>query len=495
MTPTHANAQLGGRLSLGRKAGYGTVELGISAIEFFVQIYLLKFYTDTVGLSPSLAGLALALAVIWDAITDPIMGTVSDHTRFRAGKRVPYVVLGAPLLAASFLLLFSPPQMATELERFAFLLVGYILVNSGMTLMAIPHAALAGELSNDLDERVELFGWRFVFANLGLLLGIVIPGIVVYMAGENTAGAVSEHSGTASRYVAVVVIASAVVTALACVRFDRPSTEPPMSLATYLRGLLSVISNRPFLILVAAYIIGSVGRALNSAVALFYYQYRLMLPDTEVLFYVLLPFVCLISLSVVLWLRLASRYGKKLPAVFGIAALGVMTAVVYPILPAGQLWPPIAVAIVGGVLVGAIFLLDSAVTDIVDYDEVRTGAHREGLYFGFWRMGTKLARAVGLALAGFLLDFVGFDPDASSQSAEAIGGIALIFGPGVGVCFVIGAAVYGWMPLDRATSRRIRRILDQRQQNRQRRLAAQAHSEAAGSEQRAKGTGEISGLD
>ncbi len=208
--------------------------------------------------------------------------------------------------------------------------------------------------------------------------------------------------------------------------------------------------------------LGSAGRAINAAVALFYYEYRLGLPESDVFLYVLLPFGCLIAGSILLWLFLSRRFGKKLPAFWGIFTLGVLTSVVYPILPRGELVPPILVAIVGGILVGALFLIESTVADVVDYDEVKTGLHREGLYFGLWRMGTKLSRALGLALSGWMLGIIDFQRGTPVQHPDTELGLALIFGPGVGSFLILGALAFLCMPLDRARMLRIRRIIERR---------------------------------
>jgi Na+/melibiose symporter-like transporter len=463
-----------GRLPRSRKAGYGAAEIGITSIEFFLQFYVLKFYTDVVGLAPGMAGLALGLAMAWDAIAEPLMGTISDHTRTRWGKRLPYVVGGAPLLAASFALLFAPPHLDTQAEKFWFLLLVYILVNTGMTIVAVPHAALGGELSRDMDERTEIFGWRFLFTNVGLVLGILIPGLTAAgaSAGSGTDD-VTGTAGTASVYIAVILCASCLVTFLSARGLDTPSTQAELSLRSHARSLVTTLANRPFLVLLATYVLGSVGRTINAAVALFYYEHRLHLAQSDVNLYVLLPFGCLIAGSILFWLFLSRRFGKRLPAFWGIFLIGLLTCVIYPVLPSGQLLGPILVAIVGGVLVGALFLIESTVADVVDYDEVRTGLHREGLYFGLWRMGTKLSRAVGLALSGALLGVIDFERGAAAQHPDTELGLALIFGPGVGGFLMLAALVFLYMPLDRARMQRIRRILELRQ-TRRARVAARA---------------------
>jgi len=441
------------------KAAYGAAEMGITAIELFIQVYLLDFYTDTYGLSPGTAGVMLSLAVIWDAVSDPLMGRISDQTRFASGKRRPYIWSGALFLAASFLLLFNPPDLTGETAKAAYLLMAYLLVNTGMTIIAVPHTALAGELSRDLDERTELFGWRFLFANLGLMAGILLPGAFSSLAGETT---IAAAMGPASSAVAVLLIVTAMISFWGTHNRDRPGTATASTMRGFLPALKQVLQNRVFLPLLAAFIIGSMGRTINSSIALFYYEYRLALNEVTVFLKILLPFTFVIALSIVGWYAISKRHGKKIPAVIGILFLGIYTCVSYPLFPTGVVWWPMIGGMVGGILIGAIFLLDSAVADVVDGDELESGEHREGLYFGVWRMGTKMARALGLALSGFLLEWIGFDNKADQQGEATEWGLALVFGPGVGIFFILAGLVLLAYPLDRAKSEAIRAELDAR---------------------------------
>jgi GPH family glycoside/pentoside/hexuronide:cation symporter len=120
-------------------------------------------------------------------------------------------------------------------------------------------------------------------------------------------------------------------------------------------------------------------------------------------------------------------------------------------------------------LVGSVFLFDATVADVVDVDEALGGVHREGVFFGVWRMASKLARALGLAVTGWLLDVVGFAPGAVEQTDAARWGLALAFGPGVGVFFIAGALLWLCVPLDEKVQARARAIIERR---RSRHLAA-----------------------
>jgi len=249
------------------KAGYGSAELGLTGIEVVIQIVLLKLYTEVVGLNANLAGLTLAGAVVWDAVVDPVVGAISDRTRTtRQGKRRPFIAFGTPALSLAFLLLLSPPVLASQLGKAVFLFVAYALVNTTIALATVPHSALAGELSGDPVERTELFAWRFMFSNLGLVSAAVILAVVDPDADP---GARMAYSPVALALGAVAV-ATAVVTLWATRGRDVPSMEPPASLGVLARGLLSVLRTRPFLPLFAAFVIASIGRTVNASVALFY---------------------------------------------------------------------------------------------------------------------------------------------------------------------------------------------------------------------------------
>ncbi len=457
------------RLPRWLKAGYGVSELGLAGVEVMLQLLLLEFYTRAVGLDPGLAGLALGLAVLWDAVTDPAMGVISDHTGLRAGRRRPYILGGALFLATAFFWLFHPPQLDTQAARFAYLLLGFMLVNSAMTIVAVPHSALGGEMSNDRNERTEIFGWRLLFRNGGFFLAVLIPAILVGMDGGG-AEAEAASRGTASTILAVVVAATAMVTFRAVRGHDAPAEGAGLrrigrELRSIVGGLASVLANRVFLPLLLAYTLSWVGRTLNVSLALYYYKTRLQLSESAIFTQVLVVFMLAIVVSIPLWVWLGRRYGKRMPAFFGALTLGVMTFIVYPFLPIGAVGPALlTVSVVGGFAAGSIILFDSLVPDIVDYDELRTGAHREGLYFGCWFFVTKLARAAGLVLTGGLLSAVGYVEGAEAQAEGVAWRLSLLFGPGVGVWFIAGAMVFLWMPLTTAKHAQVQRLLARRQQ-------------------------------
>ncbi len=449
------------------KAGYGAAEWGQAAMEVTFQLYLLAFYTQQVGLRPDLAGLALGIAVAWDAITDPAMGVLSDHTRSAWGKRRPYIMVGSIACALLLVLLFWPPAMASQFGKFLYLLLLYVAVNTAFTVVNVPHAAFAGELADDRHERTELFGWRLLFSNAGFLLGTILPGALTSL--EDSSGEGMAHvRALAAMGIAVVIVVTGGITVWATRGRDAPAASlPPGGILRQLRGvpaqLFSALRNKVFLPLLLGFVLAQAGRTLNASLAIYYYTGYLRLSEGQMAVAVLGLFILVVTLSIPAWLAIAKKFGKKWPAFCGAFGLGLFSVIAYPLFPPEILWPPMVFAAgLGGFLSGSIILLQSLVADIVDYDELKTGQHREGLYFGCWTMATKLSRAIGLALSGQMLQLIGLDPGGATISGDVAWRIALLFGPGVGISFMAGAAVFAFMPLTDQQHQRIQQMLQRR---------------------------------
>lgn len=404
------------------KIGYGTAELGIIGVEMVMRLYLLIFYTDTVGLNPKYAGYAVALAVIWDAITDPVVGVISDRTTTRWGKRTPFIFCGGVLLALSVLIILTPPQLATQSQKFIYLLITYILLNTSMTILSIPHAALGGELSDDNDERTELYGWRFLFANIGALVAAVLPN---------------------GHFIAGVVFLSALVTVISTNKYDHTPVDKGQTTKLF-SAIPQALKNRVFLYLLISYVIATIGLAVNSTFAMYYYKYYIQLPEQQIQI-VIGVFILVVCLSILFWVKISKKYGKKWPAFGGILSLAIMTTTTYPFFPEHNIFFPLCAAVLGGVMVGATALLDAIVADTVDYDAAQSGKRQEGLYFGVWRMGAKVSRAIAIALCGLWLEYIGFKSN-ELQTPQVASYIAYMFGPGVGCFLIFSAVIFYFLP-------------------------------------------------
>ena len=395
------------RLAWSTQVGYASADFGLSAVEIVLRLYLLKYYTDVVGLGAGWAGLALAIGLLIDAVTDPLMGEMSDRTKARIGRR-PYLIAGAIVLSAGSILVFRPISAFSEPLKFLWLLGTYSLLNVGLTVLAVPFTAMSGELSTDRHERSVLFGWRAVFANAGALFAAALPTIFDSGRATNPADSMSDGrsstptdgAGTAAAEsvaaadksvaslevgtfaVAAAVMITAALAFFATRRVVAAKDSLSAAAGTAAENFRAVMTCRPFRPLLFAYLIAMTGLGLNTALALYFYEYHLELDKNEVN-QLLVIVMGTFTLSVPFWVTLSKRLGKNPPLVGGTIAFGAGTCIVYPLLPVGSFMHVVLfAAVLLGTLVGSSVLLDSLLTDVIDYDRVRGGPGRAGVYFG-----------------------------------------------------------------------------------------------------------------
>ncbi len=441
-------------LPLRLRLGYATAETGLNAVEVLVRLYLLSFYTDAVGLSPFWAGLAGLIGLLWDAVTDPVMGQISDRTYARFRGRHPYLILGSALLAGALLVLFSPPPLENELAAFSYLLGSYLLLNTALTVLAVPYNAMVGDLTQDRDERSVLFAFRFAFGNIGGILAAGIPGVFLVRTAD---GALA---GDGMSSVAAILAAVVLLSALLTWQQTRSHSAPPEAQApdSLRQAFRTIRTNQAFLVLIVAYFVANAGIALNSTLARYYYLYRLRLTESEVGL-LLMTFMLILTLSLVLWVKLSERFGKLTPLRWGAGLLGLGTCIVYPLLPAESFGTTLFFAggVLGG-LVGSVVLLDSMLTDVINLDHLRSGRYRGGIYFGLWRFAAKVSRGIAFFGTGALLGAIGFEAN-QEQSPETLQWLGLLFGPGVGGFLLIAIAVMIPYRYTDAKQRQVQRLL------------------------------------
>ncbi len=440
------------RLPLGVQVGYSTADIGLNAVETAVRLYLLIYYTDVVGLDADLASLACAIAIVWDAMIDPIMGAISDRTQHRFGGRRGYLPTGGVLLGLGMFAVFWPPVMEGQTMQFLWLLLAYCFLNTGMTVLSVPYMAMAGEMTADPHARAVLFGWRFAFANVGAILAAGLPAAFLQQGEEGTA---------AMRPFSVCAAALVVVTALCSWRATRNVRflSVPPSGETFLAAFTAPLRNAAFRPLLLAYVVATIGIGVNAAVAMYYYQYRLGLADEQI-HLLLVVFLAVFTLSILGWVRAARSFGKRLPLVCGATVLGITNSVLYLLLPRGNFVLPLVLGGIGlGILVGCIVLIDTMLTDVLDHDLVRTGRLRSGLFFGVWKFASKLARALSVIVAGLVLQAVGYVPKLAQQSHAVENALMWLFGPGVGIFFLLAAWILWRYRFDEEKQVQVRRIL------------------------------------
>ncbi len=177
-----------GKLSTKMKLGYGAGEFGGSIFWITIAFWLMNFMTDEVGLSAGLAGLALMIGKIWDAVTDPAVGFLSDRTNTRWGRRRPWFLFGALPFGLAFFLMFTNLEIEGQAGKFIWLTISFLLLCTAYTLCNVPYNSLLPEISKDFDERSSLSAYKSVYAVFATLLGAGIAMPIIGGFESRTTG-------------------------------------------------------------------------------------------------------------------------------------------------------------------------------------------------------------------------------------------------------------------------------------------------------------------
>ena len=182
------NSKKSGKLSLATKLFYGMGDIYGGGAFNIVNFYYAVFLTDIVKIHPSYSAVIFLISKIWDAVTDPLMGYISDRTNSRWGRRRPYFLLGIPLIFISFIMLWFPVDYDSQVSRFVYVLLAYMFFNTVVTLVMVPYQAMSAELTGDYEERTSLNSIRLVFSLVASLFCALIPLFIINGFGMNVEG-------------------------------------------------------------------------------------------------------------------------------------------------------------------------------------------------------------------------------------------------------------------------------------------------------------------
>jgi glycoside/pentoside/hexuronide:cation symporter, GPH family len=431
------------RLPLRTLLAFGLPGFPLAALTVPLYIYLPAFYADEMGLGLTAVGTILLAARLFDVVIDPVVGMLSDRWSTRIGRRRPWLILGTPLALLAVFRLFRPEPGIGD----TYLLVWTVALYLAWTILLLPYYAWAAELSPDYHERARITGFRESFVILGTLAAAGLPAL---KGGSATGGAALALLAL----LMMVALPIAVGVAVTLVP-ERPVAPVP---AAGFGGWRAILENRPFLRLIAAYLLNGLGNGLTATLFTLFASHVVRVPQLTgaLLFVYFLAGI----LAVPFWLLLSRKLGKH--RAWAISLIWTGSWFVWaPLLGPGDVIAYAVISVMTGFGLGADLTLPSAMqADIVDLDTLGSGARRAGLYFALWGMATKLALALAVGIAFPLLDLAGFDPAAQENSAGALLTLGLLYAV-VPIAIKLGAVLLIWnYPLDAAEHARVRRQLE-----------------------------------
>lgn len=465
------------RLGLGTRLAYG---LGQTAVGFKTRAFdsfLFFYYSQVVGLSGTLVGLAIFLALCADALADPLVGAVSDNWRSRLGRRHPFLYGGAAPLALAFYLTFAPPMALRDAGLFWWLLTFALLTRMAMTIVYVPLMALGAELTEDAAERMALVAWRYAFGLFGQAC-LVVAGFTLFFTpspefpdGHLDPAAYPRLSAVVATAILAVVWISAAGTHRRIPYLPRQRAKRnPFRLATWWADLRLAIANDSFRAVFFASSCYSVSRGVQLALGMHVLTYFWQLPAADIQFSVVARL-----LGVALGLpigRAAARLVEK--RVLMGAGIGWFFAVgTLPVALRLLDWFPqnndpwtLRLVVLCNVIAGlgggvALVANGSMLADISDQHELERGARQEGVFFGAEGLAEKACSGLGLLLAGLAIDVIRFPADAGTTGVEPdiVARLGIVYGPLLLVAAGASALFLRRYGLDRERHRGILRRL------------------------------------
>ena len=390
---------------------YGSVAAPLAALYFPVYIFLADFYVRNFDVKLAEIGIIFLCVRLFDAVSDPIMGLVSDRFSTPLGFRKFWLVLGMPLVFLSTVALFWPNPEAVIGSLY--LTLWLIILTVGWTVMMTPYFALGAEMSSNYSERSRITLYREAIALIGTILAAIL-----YSLGKN------DMEGM--KYIALFVVIILPLSVLACVYFVSEDVKPKFIPKTVgiSKIFLAFRSEPMFIRLLVAYFVNGAANALPAALFVFFVGQRLGSPHLAGPF--LLIYFGAAVIATPLWVKLSERIEKhRLWCYTMIYASGVFFSVVF--IGSGDLLAFFLVCLLSGFALSADLAIPSSIqADLIDIETVKGGKRRTAAFFSFWSIATKGSVAVSSGLALLILSYFGFDI-AGNNSQVSLGVLTALY--------------------------------------------------------------------
>jgi len=446
-------AHLAEPLTLKTKLLYGAPSFAGAAMIIPIFIHMPKFYADVVLVPLGYLAMAIAIARSLDALSDPLMGWISDHTHTRLGRRRPYMLIGAPLCGVAFFCLLNPPASLTGGRAAIWFGVTFILYFIFHTVYVLPHYALGPELTQNYHERSTLFAWRESFTILGTIVAAAAPGIMM-QAFHMTERQVFFRLGIFFGVVLTVLYVLLVLNIRERADFVARESNPLVP------GVRRALRNRPFGILLGSYVVGSIAGAIPATMMPFFNAYVIRPANpTFWLSMLLLGYFAFGFISLPMWVWFARRVGK-LNAWLTSFFLGISGGAAMFLLRPGDIgWLMVLICWAGIGFGAGLFLTPSMQADVIDYDELYTGKRREAQYSAFWSMLPKFVAIPSAAIPIAVLASLGYIPNAI-QVPRVVFAIRAIFALGPAICSALSFLIARRFPITETIHNKILEGID-----------------------------------
>ncbi|MEU6414380.1 MFS transporter [Microbispora sp. NPDC046933] len=397
----------------GRMLAYGSGNLSVNLLSQAFATFATFYYVDHLGVDPSLIGVAMVIHGIVNAVLNPLVGHVSDRTRTRWGRRVPYIAIGMAPLAAAFTMIWIP-LVDGATARFWYFLVVVLVYDVLFVVVVLNYVALFPEMFTTIVERAAAASWRQMFAIVGMIVGVAAAPLLYGAIGWAA-------MGVSFGVVALAFFALSLRGSAERARGEHAERES----FGFLAALRHTLANRAFVTYVTGSFLLQLTFALLQAGIPFFTKYALGEPDSANTVILGAVFVTAIPM-VYVWSRVTTRIGPRRAVLVAIVVYG---AALVPFLLVGNLvLAAVTGAAVGVGIAGMLVLLEILLAEVIDDDERRTGARREGMYFGMNGFIVRWAVSLQAVVITVVLSRSGYHNGAAVQPDSVVTGVRLMMG-------------------------------------------------------------------
>lgn len=432
-----------------RLAGFASLAVPIYAAQMPLTVYLPAIYAQQFGLSLAMIGTIFLAERLWGALADPLIGSLSDRTRSRFGRRRPWIATGGLVFGIAATALFFPFVAVTPFYLAAALFIMYL----GWSMIQIPYLAWSGEISGHYHERTRVVTYQAVAGSAALLLVLVLPTIIDQW---------QPHNGTLKLAAMGTVVLTSLIIALPLVLRAFSETPAPLQSPvrlSFARAAALVFSDKLLLRILASDLAVTTGQGIRSVLIVFFVTFYMGLPQwASGLF--LLQFIFGIAAGPI-WAQIGYRIGKHRAAVTGEIVQVAINLGLLLVTP-DTLTLLLGLAIAQGLAQGSgNLMLRSMVADVADRHRLETGHDRTALFFSAFSLSVKAGTAIAVGIALPLVAWFGFDPKGANSPA-ALHGLLLVFALGPAIAHALSAALIHGFPLDEVTHAQVRETLARR---------------------------------
>ena len=441
------------RLPTTTLVGYGLAAMPAQFTYVLVLLMYLKYAVDDLGASATVVGLIFMGARLWDAVSDPMVGNLSDRTQHRLGRRKIWMYASGPMLCVFGIMLWVPPGALEGVWLSAWIAVSVVGFYTAFTCFEVPHMALGAEITLDRQERNKVFGVRQVTRTLGMFAAGT-GGVYLVQQGVSAAAVMAYAVG-----VATIVLITGGVSLLPRERADfmgRGGGSP-------FRAIRDVLANPHARLLLFVFFIESIGSGGIGVLTPFLIQYVMKMP--EIVPYMLGLFMVSALLAVPFWVRMGRYFEKRHLWLYAMVQGGVGYSLIFWIGEGSWLLMAISSLLAGTAGACGNTLGQALKAEIIDFDEYRTGERKEGAYFATWSFVSKLAAGIMIGVVGTSLDLAGYVQNAVDQSETVKRTMVYLMGGVPMVGYAIGSLAFTRFRLSEAEHARIRAELDARGEN------------------------------